>query len=535
MLCTWCGAAPVQEYAQDAAAGVAAVSAVGGGSVVSAALQLVILGDLCVPYNHSPPRSRKERSRVLDPLQLSLEGRASGLLFGNVFLVLLGGGLAYVAARSAKVAFRCLPSSKPAALRPFQAIYGRDYFCNASLLLLRVLYPGMVLGGLELILAPDSAALAAVGALGLAACVALPVVLHRTLAAVPKKAFIRRDPETVGRPFVTALLGYGEWISVSTEDHVAARYSSLIRTYKTETVWFACVEIWAVLALSAHQALHLNGLTWLGCGHVAVGSGAILTMLLLLKAYLLPCLRGFANVSDAVTHALQIAAMGVLAAGYYAEDPGHYGFAVAGPLLVAAAVITGARAAVEALAWVYVFVSGRRRRLQDDAVQGRGARGPAPHRPGLRVCGAGEEREGDASLALLDTDDSSPRCLANEWPSPPSLTPDNSSPPPSPPPLAVVGRSPTPLSPLSPSPTPQRAWLASGRGQRRRSATPGRISPAAIAAAHGAARRRSAVDAPLTPPPRALSPATPPPRSLPEGVRHGRRATWSLVDGPLPL
>eukprot|EP01063_Lacrimia_lanifica_P018409 TRINITY_DN2532_c0_g1_i13.p1 TRINITY_DN2532_c0_g1~~TRINITY_DN2532_c0_g1_i13.p1 ORF type:complete len:1112 (+),score=145.42 TRINITY_DN2532_c0_g1_i13:58-3393(+) len=343
-------------------AGAATSALVGVASGAGPVLRLAAVAQRCDP-GHFDEAVRY--GSMMSPLQLEVSGsRALGAVVGNCVLAAGAGLLGWcVAALGRAVGSRVLPS-----LFLELDAAGVMLFPSAPLLVFQVLYQGITLGAMDLVVHGPSAWLTVAGLCGLVVCVAVPgVVLMFMTAEAHRGAYIRSDAGTSGgvKKF---MLGRGEWVSRRKDWDFANRWSSVLRQFNRECVYYPVVEFAASFALSGLQSLTPED--WTGCGHVKMFACVVFVVLLVLEMTLWPHLHGRNSMFDVMQLGGQAAAMGALAAGYYSGDEGHGGFEVGGRLLMYAFVVILLRCVFDVAAWVWVVVSGRRRRLQREAWAG---------------------------------------------------------------------------------------------------------------------------------------------------------------------
>eukprot|EP01063_Lacrimia_lanifica_P000389 TRINITY_DN1018_c0_g1_i1.p1 TRINITY_DN1018_c0_g1~~TRINITY_DN1018_c0_g1_i1.p1 ORF type:complete len:615 (+),score=59.42 TRINITY_DN1018_c0_g1_i1:274-1845(+) len=294
----------------------------------------------------------------MSPTQLNAFGsRALGALVANACIaiaaVLVGFGVTLFA-RS--VGSRCAP-------KLFEELdaQGVTKFPSAPLTVFQILYQGTTLASMELVLEFPSTALFFVGWVGVIFCATVPFIIFRCISRdVPSRAVYQHDPST--HPVLAFFIGKGEWLSQSRHPHWIERWSSCVRPYAPHVPWFGFIEYASSFTISAIQSAIPTTLT--GCGHVKLFSGIVFIVLLGLETRLWPhaCARN--GMLDVMILGGQAAAMFTLAAGYYSGDMTDSAFGVGATLLFYAMVVLLARTALDILQLLYVFVSGRRRKLQ---------------------------------------------------------------------------------------------------------------------------------------------------------------------------
>eukprot|EP01059_Diplonema_ambulator_P029239 TRINITY_DN48507_c0_g1_i1.p1 TRINITY_DN48507_c0_g1~~TRINITY_DN48507_c0_g1_i1.p1 ORF type:complete len:215 (+),score=48.05 TRINITY_DN48507_c0_g1_i1:2-646(+) len=164
------------------------------------------------------------------------------------------------------------------------------------------------------------------------------------------------------------LLGKGEWVSRKRELHWVQRYASVVKTYSEECVWFVCLDFASSLALAAIGSMNTSNLA--ACGHVKLFQAIILCTLLLAEAVAWPHSRMRDSVLDFVALGVQCVSLLLLAVGFY-KGMGHGDelFVIAGYLLLFATVLLVVKVVLDVLCEMYIFYTGRRRRLQLKAWQ----------------------------------------------------------------------------------------------------------------------------------------------------------------------
>eukprot|EP01063_Lacrimia_lanifica_P026058 TRINITY_DN3440_c0_g1_i1.p1 TRINITY_DN3440_c0_g1~~TRINITY_DN3440_c0_g1_i1.p1 ORF type:complete len:1164 (+),score=165.24 TRINITY_DN3440_c0_g1_i1:61-3552(+) len=341
---------------QDQAA-VAAVVTLLSGSSAGAANMLAVAAGVCDPGQYDPSA---RYGYALSPLQLTVnDSRAKGALVGNI-VIAIGVGLLglVVSALTMRFGETALPSV-------FSDLDAKAVikFPSAPLIVFAFLYQGTSLASIELVMSGADAESVVAGLCGVAFCVAVPlVVLGAVIHNIPEKARVRRD-ETTTHPVVRFLIGDGEWVSRWKRVHWVGRWASCFRGYRADTAWFGILEYGAAFAISASQALFADEL--LGCGFMKLAAGLIFLGQFCIEVTVRPHLQPRNNVLDSVSLLGKAIAMCIIASGYFQEDVNTAAFRTGGDLLFVCFVIIMIRVALDLIHFLYVVVSGRRRRLQE--------------------------------------------------------------------------------------------------------------------------------------------------------------------------
>ena len=344
----------------------------GGSAAAVAAMQAVVAGEPCFTearHNRTLPMS-------LHPTQWELGGNpALGMVVANVTI-------------SASVALLCtafvLLIQHTMRALGHTAGWSRDvagtlHFPSVPLFVWHFLYQSLALGCCLLLTNENFSHTTSdgdsvkgyalfVGVVGTLLSVVTPFALFVFVRrVVPEKVVFAFDPLTVWHKghLRHILLGRGEWLSTSvTVDHVA-RCGGVLKSFTAERPYWLAVEVGASLSLSLASAIHADTNT--SCGHRKLASAAVFAVLLLLEAMCRPHYRARDTFIMLLAYFTQMAAMVLMACGYYRGVPEtHAVFAVSGGMLYTAVIAVGIKGVLDLLAELYNLIKGRRERLQEE-------------------------------------------------------------------------------------------------------------------------------------------------------------------------
>ena len=224
----------------------------------------------------------------------------------------------------------------------------------------------MTLAGMNLTMYHEQQWHAVVGVATLLLCVAIPAWL---LAVLQRDATVHATyAVSHTRQASCALrywLGPGEWVNLRRERLWVERYTSAVRRFRPEGVWFLGIEYAAAFALSALKSTAPE--SSIGCGHVKAASACIFLGLLGLQIVHKPYVKPRDAIAEFVLNALQTSALIFMANAYYTDTT--VGFDVAGVLLFVAVCVLLFKVVLDAANVVYLFCSGRRQALQEDVFE----------------------------------------------------------------------------------------------------------------------------------------------------------------------
>eukprot|EP01063_Lacrimia_lanifica_P028083 TRINITY_DN4039_c0_g1_i1.p1 TRINITY_DN4039_c0_g1~~TRINITY_DN4039_c0_g1_i1.p1 ORF type:complete len:2180 (+),score=222.05 TRINITY_DN4039_c0_g1_i1:93-6632(+) len=364
-------------------------AAVGAVSSGGPALRLAAAAAPCTP---GPEDSNSRYAWGMSPTRIEVLGsRAFGAVVANVGIAVGAGLLGYAFARVAAVGGRrCFPKF-------FTEVdaQGLTAFPSAPLLAFQFLYQGTTLASMDLVLHNPSTGLFLVGIIGVVFCAAIPVaVFFAVVRNIPAYGYLQKDLMTTS-PVAIFLLGKGEWVSRHRRYHFVGRWSCVVRPYAEHMPWFALLEFAASFAISAIRSVTTEN--WTGCGHVKLFSGLVFLALFVVEAVYWPHVAQRNGMLDVMLLGGQAAAMFLQAAGYYSHDLNNPVFGAAATMLMYCVVVLLLRCALDVGAFCYVFIGGRRRRLQGEAfAQSATMLNPwAPRSPALVGASVGSGRQGD--------------------------------------------------------------------------------------------------------------------------------------------
>ena len=345
--------------ASAATAGVADASSVASlvsGASAGSALRLAVVGQLC---KLGEPMAQRTYPFVLHPTQWTLFGsQAAGLVVGN-FLVTVS---FWVVMSVVVQVVTCTGY--------FKAIdaVGMCRFPSAPLFVFQFLLQGTALGAIALVFYPPSTALFLLGFAALAFCCGVPFfVLYSVRVGVPRKGYYLHDTDMRGgRTWLSAVVGPGEWVSRCEAELWHLRYAAVIRPYCEEWACFSFVEMAASLTVSAVNSSTAH--TLVGCGHQKLSSALIFVVLLCAEVATWPHARARDGYMLPAFQILQAAGLGLMAAGYYAEDTGHWTFGTAAKVFIACSVLLACKAVCDVCTELYLSVTDRRNILYYRAI-----------------------------------------------------------------------------------------------------------------------------------------------------------------------
>ena len=343
----------------------AAATVAGAGAGAGAAMMLVVAAEGCPSAG-----ARAAPPVALHPTRWDpWESHHAGMVLGNFA----------IAAGFLTVCAAALAAARVGGAKHFPRLFegldaqGVMRFPSAPLMIFQLLYQGTAVGGLSLLLHAPSLGLYILGVFALLLCVGVPfTVLWRVAHDVPAKAVYVRDCQVLaGR--MDWLVGKGEWVSRDRRTHWVSRWASVVRTFRQGTPWYLFVENAAGFAVAGMRATFPE--TLVGCGHVKAATGLVFLALLVLEAALRPHLRTRDQVTGVAALALQTAAMGLAAAGYYSGNEGESILhLLAARALMGATALLLLKAFLDVWAEGYVLCTKRRRLMQEDAFSREDAR-----------------------------------------------------------------------------------------------------------------------------------------------------------------
>ena len=304
----------------------------------------------------------RDLSTALHPTGLSLDNsKPVGAVAANIAMLATFIAACFVAVPVVRVVGTCL---FPTFFKD-RDVVGLLRLPSAPVLVFQYFYQGLTLAGMSLVFHPEKGWHAAVGAAILLVCAVVPVVLHLTITqGVPAYGVYARAEGRQNRALIS-LLGEGEWVSMQRNPMWVQRYT-VIRPYKQGATWFLLIEFVSSFALSAIQSTAPE--TSEGCGHVKMASGLVFLVLLMLEGLFWPHARSRDAALDILLLGTQLAAMVVMAAGYYTATLDSWLFDVSSKLLTVAFMLLVVKIALDILTEVYVITSGRRGNLQEDVL-----------------------------------------------------------------------------------------------------------------------------------------------------------------------
>ena len=294
---------------------------------------------------------------LLHPTQMEVWGTAAGgAVLGNTVIA-----VAFLILHGAVVAF------SDAVVYPSTVdLYGTALFPALPYIVYYVLYQGAVAGAWKLCFRGSSAGEALMGGAGLLLCAAVPVFLafhhHRRQAAASAFA---EDERTTPQTAEAFLLGQGEWVNRRRDMDFVGRWLPSLHPYRGRANhWHPVVQFASMFAAGTLWGLRVE--TYDGCGHVKVAGAALVAIVLAADVYARPYARPRDAVLSSCYHVLTAAALAVMAAAYYGQDPDHALFRWVHMLLLACVGLLVIKVLLDLACEVYVFLRARRARLQAD-------------------------------------------------------------------------------------------------------------------------------------------------------------------------
>eukprot|EP01064_Diplonema_japonicum_P029045 TRINITY_DN4607_c0_g2_i1.p1 TRINITY_DN4607_c0_g2~~TRINITY_DN4607_c0_g2_i1.p1 ORF type:complete len:962 (+),score=143.34 TRINITY_DN4607_c0_g2_i1:59-2944(+) len=336
-----------------------AVNSIAKGALASATLlgagtpgpvmRLVLVTQGCFDHERFPSS--------LHPTKLHLGSEAGGAVLGNLMLI----GSVAIAMQIAKLVVPPLLMTVAPYYRLDREIIGAMTFPAGALFVMQVLFIGLCLGGMVLIVDSQSVIESVFGGLMTMLCIVVPALLFKIVAnGVPKSAVYRLDEERIR--WKDMLLGPGEWVAVDPASLWVSKYQSLIRCYKQSNAWFNVVDMYATLAAAGCSALQPD--TAMGCGHIMMSLTVISVLYLICLCVVRPYIRAYDMILECTALVIKIIGLVLVAAGFYSEDLGHYGFDAGGVLFIISGIVLSVRIVSGLLGEAIVMITNRRKRLQ---------------------------------------------------------------------------------------------------------------------------------------------------------------------------
>ena len=324
----------------------------GAGFSTGAALRLALVSSGC----------SRDLSTALHPTGLSLDNsKPVGAVAANIAMLATFIAACFVAVPVVRVVGTCL---FPTFFKDLDVV-GLLRLPSAPVLVFQYFYQGLTLAGMSLVFHPQKGWHAGVGVAILLVCAVVPVVLHLTISQGVPAHGVYAIAEGRKNRALLSLLGKGEWVSMQRDPMWVQRYT-VIRPYKQGTTWFLLIEFVSSFTLSAIQSTGPE--TSAGCGHVKLASGLVFLVLLMLEGLFWPHARSRDAALDILLLGTQLAAMLVMAAGYYTAALDSWLFKVSSKLLTVAFILLVIKITLDILTEVYVITSGRRDNLQEDVL-----------------------------------------------------------------------------------------------------------------------------------------------------------------------
>ena len=343
-----------EQISQLTGSAVAASAVLSGGSV--GAIRLAVIAGPC--------RIDDKQPFLFHPLQFSVGGsQAVGAVVGNFTIIL--GFFVVCAIVLQLLTFLSLGNRSPylAALFSETDAQGLLRLPSAPLVVFQILYQGTSLAGMQLIESGEANVWRQVlGCSTVFVCFAVPLLLLRIVGrAIPTKAvyFLSRSNEEVTRhALIKSIIGPGEWVSVDRGNLWANRYSSLLRAYRPECVFFSFVDYASSLALAAIQRIPVENN--IQCGHVKLFSGFIFIIILIIECIYWPHARSRDSLIDFVFLALQAFALLTIAVGFYASYVYTAATVLSSKLLLCAGALLMLKVLIDLFTEIYVIAIRRR-------------------------------------------------------------------------------------------------------------------------------------------------------------------------------
>eukprot|EP00755_Sulcionema_specki_P029262 Sspe_Gene.91777::Locus_63400_Transcript_1_1_Confidence_1.000_Length_992::g.91777::m.91777 len=323
----------------------------------SSAARLLLISGRCShddPFEGSMPF-------LLHPTGLKIFGSApAGAVVGNLALTL---GFAGMMAVVMRVVLKLPFVRTRLDVVSYVGIQGPLRFPSSAFIVFALLYQGTAFGSVRTMVYPPVPAMRIVGVLGCVVCMVVPLCtaleVRRSVPGKAKYEMIKPRPHWA----IVAIVGPGEWVSTSPENHWVHRYTGVVRTWREKWAWLFIVDFIGMLLFGAATTVRVS--TWTGCGHIRVFCAVVNLMQLVVHVNLLPHCRLRDNVHDFVQYLLQLAALVLMAVGYYTHDPSLWASDAAEGMLTGCMVGLVLKFVLDVLSDLYLAFSRRRRTIQE--------------------------------------------------------------------------------------------------------------------------------------------------------------------------
>eukprot|EP01060_Flectonema_neradi_P007563 TRINITY_DN15301_c0_g1_i1.p1 TRINITY_DN15301_c0_g1~~TRINITY_DN15301_c0_g1_i1.p1 ORF type:complete len:940 (+),score=101.50 TRINITY_DN15301_c0_g1_i1:33-2852(+) len=348
-----------EQIAQITGSAVAASAILSGGSV--GAIRLAVIAGPC--------RLEDKQPFLFHPLQFAVGGSyATGAIVGNFSIIFGSSLLCAIVLKILTYLSLTNKSSYLSNLFKETDAQGVLRLPSAPLIIFQVLYQGTSLAGMQLISGVANGWRQVLGIVTVIVCFVVPLwILRKIHKAVPTKAIYylsKSDQEYNRHCLVKSVIGRGEWISTSRDNLWANRYSSVIRPYRPECIYFSFIDYASSLALAGMQRIPVEN--DIQCGHVKLFSGILFTLLLITETVYWPHARSRDSLIDFVFLFLQAIALYSMAFGFYTPEAYDAASALSSKLLMFAGGLLMMKALVDLCTEIYIFKIRRRGIHQDE-------------------------------------------------------------------------------------------------------------------------------------------------------------------------
>ena len=361
---------PKERWQQATMYGAVAATAFSAGP---AALQAQTVGFLammeCGAYRTDDPRNADHR--LFHVTQASINGRTcAGAVVANVSLA-AGALLLLLLCAAVALRYKSGALMRDGTPRTFSAAQATVWCPSLAVVAFAWVFQGTASCAMALVARPGGSAGGniAIGVAGLVVLAGAVGAIH--LAVVPDARKLCRyelEPagaagEGRGASLRTFLIGPGEWINVDPNVRHADRCASVLRPWAASYAAFFSFDFVAALAFAVVGVVRPQ--TFLGCGYLRVGIGAVSAAMAALLWTLRPYVRSRDNYAQVARLCAQSIGFALLGAAYFRRAPKTDPLSYAGSLLVFASIaILCLTAVADCVGELYVWRTGRRDTLQ---------------------------------------------------------------------------------------------------------------------------------------------------------------------------
>ena len=244
-------------------------------------------------------------------------------------------------------------------------------FPSTSLFVLLFLYQGSIFSSMRLIGYANKGFHRAIGLVATGILLLIPHLVAYTIkTSVPTTAYYKtvsthpKGWKCISDKFVRAIVGSGEWVSVRKTNRFVQRYQTMLRSFKQDCAWFIYFDFMSMVLLAGATIPRTP--TWNDCGHVKLFSCVINILMLASKIVYKPYARYRDTVLDIPRFAIQATALFFMALAFYSGNIHHWGFAMSGPLIIAAIALLLLKVLLDIVTELYIFCTDRREKLQEE-------------------------------------------------------------------------------------------------------------------------------------------------------------------------